>query len=92
MATHIKNLLRDFLKNKKGEDEYQQKISTVVAENLGVGLKKYIHIKNIRQGVIVFHSATSSATYEFMLGKKNVLEAVQKKFPEIKDFKITIRK
>ncbi|MEI8349398.1 MAG: DciA family protein [Candidatus Omnitrophota bacterium] len=92
MATHIKHLLWNFLKNKKGEDAYQQKIAAIVAETLSSGLQKYVRIKNVRQGVLVFHSDASSATYELMLKKQDVLRAVQSKFPEIKDLKVTIRK
>jgi len=91
MATHIKHLLHSFLKHKKDADAYQQKITHIVSATLSSELQKYVRIKTIRQGVLVFHSDASSATYELMLKKPEVLGAVQKKFPEIKDLKVTLR-
>lgn len=90
MATHIKNIIQQFLENKKAGAVDVSGIKEVVEEHLGGKLKKHISLENIDKKNLIFCSDSSSALYEFKLKKEKLLEAVKSKFPYIEGIKIKI--
>ena len=90
MATHIKNIINQFLREKKSEAKSAGKIEKIVEESLGENLKKHIRLQKIYKKNLYFRSASSSASYEFGLRKEALLKAVKKEFPEIEGAKIKI--
>ncbi len=90
MATHIKNIINQFLREKKAEAKSADKIEKIVEESLGINLKKHIKLQKVYRKNLVFCSDSSSASYEFGLRKEALLKAVKKEFPEIEGAKIKI--
>jgi len=90
MATHIKSILAQFLKNKKRETADITRVEGIVNKELGEKVSKYIHLKRVYKKKLFFSADTSSALYEFGLKKGGMLEAVRKEFPEIEGTKIKI--
>lgn len=90
MATHIKNLIKNFLKDKKHEVNEKIKIEKIIDKNLTVNLKKHIKLQGVHKKTLIFCSDSSSANYEFGLRKENLLKAVKKEFPNIDAIKIKI--
>ncbi len=90
MATHIKNIISQFLKEKKSEARHTGRMVKIVEENLGAELTKHIKLQKIDKKNLIFSSTSSSASYEFGLRKENLLKAVKKEFPNIEGAKIKI--
>jgi hypothetical protein len=90
VATHIKNIISQFLREKKSEAKSADKIEKIVEENLGENLKKHIRLQKIYKKNLIFCSDSSSASYEFGLRKDTLLKAVKKEFPDIEGTKIKI--
>lgn len=90
MATHIKNIISQFLKEKKAEAKSTGKIEKIIEESLGAGLKKHVKLQRIYRKNLIFCSDSSSANYEFGLRKETLLKAVRKEFPGIEGAKIKI--
>ena len=90
MATHIKSIIEEFLKEKKAEAKSTGKIERIVEENLGENLKKHVRLQRIYKKNLYFRSDSSSASYEFRLRREVLLKAVKKEFPDIEGVKIKI--
>ncbi len=90
MATHIKNIISQFLKEKKSEAQSAGKIEKIIEEKLGDDLIKHVKLQKIYRQNLFFCSDSSSASYEFKLRKEALLAAVKKEFPDIKGAKIKI--
>ncbi|MDD4182411.1 MAG: DciA family protein [Candidatus Omnitrophica bacterium] len=90
MATHIKSIIEEFLKEKKAEAKSTGKIERIVEENLGENLKKHVRLQRIYKKNLIFCSDSSSASYEFRLRREGLLKAVKKEFPDIEGVKIKI--
>jgi hypothetical protein len=90
VATHIKNIINQFLREKKSEAKSADKIEKIIEENLGANLKKHIRLQKIYKKNLIFCSDSSSASYEFGLRKDILLKAVKKEFPDIEGAKIKI--
>jgi len=90
VATHIKNIIEQFLKDKKAEAKSTGKIEKIIEENLGENLKKHIRLQRIYKKNLIFSSDSSSASYEFKLRREILLKAVKKEFPDIEGAKIKI--
>jgi len=89
MATHIKNIIEDFLRQKANQTSEVDKIHTIVDNIMEAQLKKHIRFNGVHDKKLVFSSNVSSARYNFNLKKNSVLRAVQKEFPHIEG--ITMR-
>ena len=90
MATHIKMLLDEYLKKAKNEFTRISEIECIIGEILNEETRKHIKIKEIKKGDIFLISDSSTFIYTFNLEKKNLLEKITKKIPEIKNIKIEI--
>jgi hypothetical protein len=90
VTTHIKNIINQFLKEKKSEARHADKVVRIVEENLGAELIRHIKLQRIDKKNLIFSSDSSAATYEFGLRKENLLKAVRKEFPNIEGVKIRI--
>ncbi|MDP2924398.1 MAG: hypothetical protein Q8O30_11890 [Candidatus Omnitrophota bacterium] len=90
MATHIKTIVHDFLKNKKQEINHKERIRKIIETNIDKKLKKNIYLKGVYKNKLILGSQGSSFSYVFNLKKDKLLKAVQEEFPEIEDMKITI--
>jgi hypothetical protein len=90
MATHIKALVKDFLKNQEQEINYRARLKSIVEANIDKKLKKHVYLKKVYKNKLIFVSAGSSFSYVFNLGKDKLLKAVREQFPEIEDVKITL--
>lgn len=89
MATHIKDILGEFLKQKKNRVSQQQEIETIVNKLLTQELKTHVYLKTMVEGRIVFHSDSSGATYNLNLIKEKLLTEIKRQFPEVQ--KITVQ-
>lgn len=90
MPTHIKNIISQFLKEKKSEAKSAGKIERIIEENLGADLVRHVKLQRIYKKTLIFNSDSSSASYEFGLRKDILLKAVKKDFPDIEGVKIKI--
>lgn len=90
MATHIKSIIKNFLKAKKSETQEKLRIEKIVNRNLSGKLKKHIRLQKIYKDNLFFYSDSSSALYEFGLQKDRVLKEVQREFPKIEKTVIKI--
>ncbi|MDD4955283.1 MAG: DciA family protein [Candidatus Omnitrophica bacterium] len=90
MATHIKSIINQFLKEKKKEAKNTVKIEKIIEENLGADLIRHIRLQRIHNKNLVFRSDSSGASYELGLRKEALLKAVKKDFPDIEGVKIKI--
>lgn len=90
MATHIKNILNQFLKEKRAEAKSAGKIEKIIEENLGADLTRHIKLRRVYKKNLIFCSDSSSASYEFGLRKEALLKAVKRDFPDIEGAKIKI--
>lgn len=90
MATHIKKIIKNFLKTTESNICSQNKIEKIVNNHLDRELKKHTQFKGIYKNKIIIESQSSSARYIFNLKKQNLLRAIQKEYPQIEDIKVTI--
>ncbi|UCC94380.1 MAG: DUF721 domain-containing protein [Candidatus Omnitrophota bacterium] len=90
MATHIKNLIQNFIGAKKKEVEERVKIRNIVDENLDEKLKIGVELRKIHKNTLIFYASSSHFSYEFNLKKRTLLENIQKHFPYIKEIKIRV--
>lgn len=90
MATHIKSIIQNFLKNTRNNIQDKTKIEQVIDNNLDKKLKKHIYLKQIYKNTIIFGSESPSVSYVFNLKKQDLLKAIKKELPQIDDVKITI--
>ena len=90
MATHIKNIINQFLREKKSEAKSAGEIEKIIERGLGASLKKHIRLQRIYKKTLIFCSDSSSAIYEFGLRKESLLKAVKTEFPDIKGARIKI--
>ena len=88
MATHIKDVIKEFLSNKEGEWETQQKIKTLVEDVLGDCGQNHILFQGARKNKLIFNSEAASARHTLNLKRKELLAKVQKEFPHIKELEI----
>ena len=90
MATHIKKIIENFIKEKKTDIKEKEKIRQIVDSVLDKKLKKDISLKTIYKNKLIFSSSSSHFSYEFSLKKGELLEALRKEFPQIEDIKIKV--
>lgn len=84
MATHIKELILEFLKQKQDKVAQQEGIGKIVNRFLVEETKQHIYLKAATADSIILSSDSSGATYNLNLIKERLLEEIQKQFPEIK--------
>jgi hypothetical protein len=92
MATHIKHLLNDFLREKKKIINDKQKIEDIIDRFLDKKTKNQIQVNRISQDRIICGFNSSTFAYVFSLHKEKILAEIQKKFPAIKTIKIEMGK
>jgi hypothetical protein len=90
MVTHIKNILKDFLKDNKKDIEDKEKMERILYGALDKKLKGHIKVKRIYKNKVVLSSDSAAFSYEFNLKKKSVLEKLKKTFSQIEDIKIKV--
>ncbi|UCG34608.1 MAG: hypothetical protein JSW17_03675 [Candidatus Omnitrophota bacterium] len=88
MATHIKSLIRDFLNKKERERQAHEKVKTLIAQSLESCGQNHIQFQGIHKNKLMFSSEAASARYTLHLKRKELLSAVQKEFPHIKELEI----
>ena len=91
MATHIKELLGEFLKGKQQEFEIKEKIENILNRVLGAGLSGQIKVEKLEKSRITFSCPAPEYKYELNLKKDKIMIQVQKEFPQIKEARIKIR-
>lgn len=90
MATHIKDLLSNFLDIKKKETDVNGKIKEIVDKSIDRKLQKHIFLQKVYKDKVIFCSDSSSSGYEFNLNRNCLLREIKKEFPQIKELKIKI--
>jgi hypothetical protein len=90
MATHIKYIIKKFLKEQKKASREQERIKKIINGNLNRALAKNIVVEGVHRNILFVRSDSSSFAYDFNLKKKGLLEALQKELPCLKDVKIKI--
>lgn len=90
MAIHIKQILDEFLKNKKDIWARQKKIEQIVNPLIKDKMKKHIYLKKVLKNCLVFASDSSSFSYEFSLKKGEIIKEIKKEFPEIERIRIEL--
>ena len=90
MATHIKNLIKGFLKKKRKEAATKEKLAKIVDEVLGEKLKPRVQIRGIYKNKVIFYTEAAMVSYELNLIRGKLLEAIKEEFPQIEDIKINI--
>jgi hypothetical protein len=90
MATHIKNLIKDFLKSKKAETADKGKIEEIFDGQVSLKLKKHIRLGGVEKNNLIVYSDAAAASYELNLIKGRILEGLKKDFPAVSDIKIRI--
>ena len=90
MATHIKEIVKKFLKEQSKAIQEREKIKKIINRTLGRTLAENITVEGVYKNTLIIHSNASSFIYDFNLKKKGVLEALQKELPHLKDVKIKI--
>ncbi|MBU2473222.1 MAG: DUF721 domain-containing protein [Candidatus Omnitrophica bacterium] len=88
MAAHIKQLIDEFLKQKNKNLAQQKTIETIVERFLTPAIKNHIHLKMVEQNNLVFSSDSSGAAYNLNLVKKEILQEIQKQFPEVEKISV----
>jgi hypothetical protein len=91
MATHIKELLGEFLKEKQQEFQIKEKIEVICNRVFGAGLSGQVKVEKIEKTRITFSCPASEYKYEINLNKDKIIKQIQKDFPEIKEIRIRIR-
>jgi hypothetical protein len=86
----LKDLLDDFLKDKKEKIEKREKIERILDKFLEEDLKNHLHLKGIYKKRLVFYVDNASFGYVFNLKKEEVLEKIKKEFPQIEEIKIKV--
>jgi len=88
MATHIKNLIKEFLNKKDGQRQKQEKIKTLIEKTLEGWGQNHIQFQGVHKNKLMFNSEAASMRYTLHLKKRELLAAVQKEFPHIKELEI----
>ena len=83
MDEHTKNVLASFLKEKKKEHLFHEKIQKIINGVLEKELKKHIHLRKVSKNRLIFSTEIASYAYEFNLKKKELLACIRKEFPQI---------
>ena len=91
MSTHIKDILNEFFKKGKDNKETQERIEETLTNILGGKFLEHITIKGIYKNKIILNLANSAVQYEVGLKKKELHEALKKKFPEIEEIQLTLK-
>jgi len=89
MATHIKDVLAGFLKEKRQDLPKQDRIRELVKTVVGKTLTKTGRPAKIDKDTLVLLCDDPASRYMMELKKADILKAVSQEFPEIK--KITTR-
>lgn len=91
MATHIKKILEEFLKEERQKSQEWERLKQIIDENLDEGIKKHIRPDKVYRNILFFFSDSSIVSYEFNLKKNKLLAAVRETFPDINDIKMKVR-
>jgi hypothetical protein len=89
MATHIKDVLAEFLKEKRQDLPKQERIRELVTTIVGKSLAQTGRPAKIDKDTLVIFSDDPASRYLMELKKADILKAVSLEFPEIK--KVTTR-
>lgn len=90
MATHIKSIIQNFLKDTKGEAGDRARMQEIVGKNLDKKLKGHVCLARVYKNKLIFNSESSNFSYVFNLKKEGLLKEIQKEFPQIEDIRISI--
>ena len=90
MATHIKVLIKKFLKEQKKTTRQHSEIRRVIKENLDRTSAKNLVVEGVHKNTLIIRSSSSSFVYDFNLKKEGILEALQKELPCLKEIKIKV--
>lgn len=91
MATHIKELLGEFLKGKQQEFKSKEKIEDISNRVLGAELSGQVRVEKIEKTRITFSCPAPEYKYELSLNREKLLGQIKKDFPEIKEMRIRLR-
>jgi hypothetical protein len=91
MSTHIKDILDEFIKKRKGKKESQDKVEETLNNILGGKLSKGVTIKGIYKNKIILNLNNSAVQYEVGLKKNELHMALREKFPGLKEIQLQIK-
>lgn len=83
MATHIKQVLGEFLKQAEKRGEAHKLIQEAMGRVLDKQTRQYLHLQEVYRGRAVFLSKAAGATYNLELQKDKLLAEIQKALPEV---------
>ena len=87
MATHIKDIIGGFFINSQSLINNRKKIEKIVEpyiEKVGGN----ISLVGVEGKNLIFHSASSSVSYNFSLNKEKLIYDIQRDFPHICEIRI----
>jgi len=90
MATHIKDIIGNFIKKSQNSMECYEKIEQIKNNTLDPETKKHIHLKGVSKKQIIFISDSSVFSYNFNLQKRKILKEIQQVIPEVQELLIKI--
>lgn len=88
MATHIKQIISDFLEIKKREFLVQKKIEQVTKKFFDKTIQSQIKLKRITDDTVILGSDSSGLAYIVNLKKEQLLKEIQKNSPQINKIQI----
>ena len=88
MATHIKDILKEFLEKKKRENGFWEGLKQEVEKHLEPKLKGGVKIISVKKDKLMFYADQAGLRYEFNLHKQALLAKISQRFPQIKEIEI----
>ena len=85
---HIKDVVEQFLQNKKAQAHDYERISALLSNVVGPNLSQHVHIEKLYKNTLIVNTASSESRYETVLIKANILARLQQEFPHIKAIKV----
>lgn len=90
MTVHIKEIIKDFLKQQEQKNTEIELVESAIKELLEKNWKEYVVIKEIKDNIIVFRTQSAGVRYGLHLKKDQLLKNIRVKLPKIKDIKIVL--
>ncbi|MCM8819361.1 MAG: hypothetical protein NC925_01025 [Candidatus Omnitrophica bacterium] len=90
MTTHIKEVLKNIIKKENELFIKNEKVYNILKNTLDRKILKKIENIKIYRNILFIFPLDTSCLYELSLQKKQILDAIQKEFSEIKDVKFKL--
>ena len=90
MATHIKNILKQFIHKEKTKAKKTEEISQIVQQHLKATVSSEVSIGKIDKKKLTLVVSSSLVAYELNLKKQQILEEIKRHYPHIDQIQIRV--